>query len=58
MNIIQINRVVLMILKFFSESTNPLNQLRTINFTFHITYVVRQKDWNFKDILSLIGNMA
>ena len=35
----------------FSEFTNPLNQLETVNFTFHMTDVVRQKDKKFKDIL-------
>ena len=35
---------------------NSSNQLETINFTFHMTNVVRQKDGKFKDILSLMIN--
>ena len=35
---------------------DPPNQLKTINFTFHITDVVRQKDEQFKNILSLMRN--
>ena len=35
---------------------DPPNQLETINFTFYITDVVREKDGTFKDTLSLITN--
>ena len=33
-----------------SEFMDPPNQLETINFTFHMTNVVRQKDEQFKNI--------
>ena len=32
----------------FSEFMDPLNQSETVNFTFHMTDVVRQKDEEFK----------
>ena len=40
----------------FSEFVDSPNQLETINFTFHMNDVVRQKDEQFKYILSLIRN--
>ena len=40
----------------FSEFMDPPNQLETINFTFRMTDVVRQKDEQFKNILSLMRN--
>ena len=40
----------------FSDFMNPLNQLETINFTSHMTDVARQKDEQFKNILSLMRN--
>ena len=40
----------------FSEFMDPLNQLETINFIFHMTDVVRQKDEQIKNILSLMRN--
>ena len=40
----------------FSEFMNPSNQFRTINFTFYMTDVVRQKDEQFKNVLSLMRN--
>ena len=40
----------------FSEFMDLSNQLKTINFTFHMTDVIRQKDEQFKDILSLMRN--
>ena len=33
---------------FFSEFMDPPNQSETVNFTFHMTDVVRQKDEEFK----------
>ena len=38
----------------FSEFMNPPNQSETVNFTFHMTDVVRQKDEQFKKVLSLM----
>ena len=40
----------------FSKFMDPPNQLETINFTFHITDVVTQKNEQFKNILSLMRN--
>ena len=40
----------------FSEFMDLSNQLKTINFTFHMTDVIRQKDEQFKGILSLMRN--
>ena len=40
----------------FSEFMNPSNRSETINFTFHMTDVVRQKDEQFKNVLSLMRN--
>ena len=40
----------------FSEFMDLPNQLETINFTFLMTDVVRQKDEQFKNILSLMRN--
>ena len=38
------------------EFMNPPNQLETVNFTFHMIDVIKQKDGNFKDILSFMRN--
>ena len=38
----------------FSEFMDPPNQSETVNFTFHMTDVVRQKDKDFKKVLSLM----
>ena len=40
----------------FSEFMNAPNQIETVNFKFHMTDVVRQKDEQFKDRLSLMIN--
>ena len=40
----------------FPEFMDPPNQFETINFTFRMTDVVRQKDDQFKKILSLMRN--
>ena len=40
----------------FSEFMNPSNQSETINFTFHMTDVVRQKNEHFKKVLSQMRN--
>ena len=40
----------------FSEFMDLPNQFETINFTFHMTDVVRQKDEQFKKVLSLMRN--
>ena len=40
----------------FSELIDPSNQLKTVNFICYMTDVVRQKDEQFKNILSLMIN--
>ena len=40
----------------FSEFMNPSNQSKTVNFIFHMTDVVRQKDEQFKNVLSQMRN--
>ena len=40
----------------FSEFMDPPNQVESINFTFHMIDDVRQKDEQFKNILSLMRN--
>ena len=40
----------------FSEFMNLPNQLETVNFIFHMIDIVRQKDEQFKHILSLMRN--
>ena len=39
-----------------SEFINPPNELETVNFTFHLTNIVRQRVEVFKDILSSTRN--
>ena len=40
----------------FSEFMDTPNQSETVNFTFHMTDVVRQKDEHFKKVLSQMRN--
>ena len=42
----------------FSELIDPSNQLKTVNFIFYMTDVVRQKDEQYENILSLMRNVT
>ena len=40
----------------FAEFMEPPNQSETINFTLHMTDLIRQKDEEFKNVLYLMRN--